>query len=150
MSRPALTRERGESVGVVSGLFDNDTSPECDAIFDIGRRLLWLRVIPSGAFVDGAIDDNVIVTRLAFPRAIGVLITAAKIFAVHGIRREVMIALDDYRIVALSQNRVMPDRFHSFDRWPLCAPALSRKPLFYFRAIARTPSTSRLTSSSVV
>src|SRR5262249_43518071 len=112
MSNPALTRERRESVGVLSGLLDNDTSPECDATFEIGRRVLWLRIVPSRALVDGAVDDNVIVTCLAFPRTIGVLITAAKIFAVHGIRREVMIAFDDYRIVALGQKRVMPDRFH--------------------------------------
>jgi hypothetical protein len=38
--------------------------PESEAILDLGRRLLWLRVVPGGIGVLLAIDDDRLVARL--------------------------------------------------------------------------------------
>src|SRR5205085_8363878 len=93
-------------------LLDLHTVPECDAVFDLFGRVLRLRVVPSGVAVDLTIHDNVVITRRPLPRADRVRLALAEVLAPDRINREIMIALDDNRVVTLRQHCAFPSRLH--------------------------------------
>ena len=81
-------------------------------VFDLGRCGFGIGIVPGGILVDLPIDDNVVVARFAFPWASGKRCALLKIFSLDRLRREIVVAFDDYRIGALRQNSVVPGRRH--------------------------------------
>ena len=69
-------------------LFDDDPFPERDPVFDIGRRFFWLGIIPGSIFVHFTTDQDVVITRFAFPRTGGVLVASLEILPVDRIDRK--------------------------------------------------------------
>ena len=86
-------------------LFNHDAFPKGDAVFDVEGRFFRIWIIPSSVPVHIAIDDNVMITCFAFPRTSCVRRAFVEIRAVNRIRREVGIAFDNHRVVALSKCR---------------------------------------------
>jgi len=81
-------------------------------VFDLGRCGFGIGIVPGSIFVDLPIDDNIVVARFTFPWASGMRGALLKIFSLNRLRREIVVAFDDYRIVALCQNGVVPGRLH--------------------------------------
>src|SRR5262249_31736995 len=70
-----------------------------------------VRVVPGSVAIHLVPDDDVIVARSALPRADGVRLALAHVFAAHGLRREVVVALDDLGPRALGDHGAVPQRF---------------------------------------
>src|SRR5437764_10496007 len=88
--------------------FDLHAAPEGDVLFYLPCRVLRLRVVPSSIFVRLAADDHVVITRRPLPGADRVRLALAQVLAPHRLRREVVIALDHNRVVALRQHCAVP------------------------------------------
>src|ERR1043165_4381280 len=87
-------------------------APEGDAVFNLLRRVLRLRVVPRGVFVQLAAHDHVVITRRPLPRADRVRLALAEVFLLNRGGGEVVVTLDHDRLVALRQNRAFPSCFH--------------------------------------
>src|SRR6266508_851132 len=88
-------------------------APKSDVIFDLLSRILRLRIVPSGILIRFLADLDVIVTRKSLPRTGAVRIARLEKFPLDGIRRKIMIALDDNRFIGFRQQRILPNGFHN-------------------------------------
>src|SRR5438046_5156819 len=105
----AVAKKTGSSnADFTFDLFNHDAFPKGDAVFDVESRFFRIWIIPGGIFVHIAVDDNVMITCFAFPRTSCVRRVFAEMRAVNRICREVVIAFDNQRLVALSKCRALP------------------------------------------
>ena len=95
-------------------LFDLHALPKSDVIFDVLRGVFSVRVIPRRVFVHFSVDDDVVITRRAFPSADGVGVARLKIFLVDRVGRKIMIAFDDDGLVTFGDYGAAPNSFHNF------------------------------------
>src|SRR5690606_8114647 len=89
-----------------------DPVPEGDAALYRCGRLLRFGVVPGGVLVDLSIDDDIVVAGVALPGAMAVRTAGPEVLLPDRIWREVVIAFDDDRIVALGQDRIFPGGLH--------------------------------------
>src|SRR6266508_4629990 len=87
-------------------------APKGDVIFNLLSSLLRFRVIPGSILIHFFVDLNVIVAGKPFPGASALFFARAKIFLLDRLRREVMISLNDDRLVRFRQQRIFPSGFH--------------------------------------
>src|SRR5262245_65003855 len=95
-------------------LFDLHAFPKRDVIFDVLRGVFSVRVIPRRVCVNFSVDDDVVITRRAFPSADGVGVARLKIFLVDRVGRKIMIAFDDDGLVTFGDYGAVPKSFHNF------------------------------------
>src|SRR5262249_6484552 len=79
-------------------------------VLDPMGGITGVRVVPGSVAIHLVPDDDVIVARSALPRADGVRLALAHVFAAHGLRREVVVALDDLGPRALGDHGAVPQR----------------------------------------
>ena len=75
-------------------------APEGDMIFDRFSRLFRLGVVPGGILIGPIADPDVVITCDALPRTGGMVIAWRKIFTLDRIRRKIVIAFDDFALIA--------------------------------------------------
>ena len=83
--------------------FDADALPEGDMVFDVGGCGVWLRVIPGAVLNLHAVHFDVVVVGRALPRADRGMGAGLQEFLIHGVWREVLMALDFGASTALGQ-----------------------------------------------
>src|SRR6266851_1207866 len=84
--------------------------PEGHTVLDPGRRRAGIGVIPGGVSVHLVADNYVVVARHSLPVACRVGGAGSEILPAHVGDRKVVIAFDDERVSALSDDRPIPDR----------------------------------------
>ena len=77
-------------------------------VLDLLRRVTGLWVVPCRVFVDFAIDLEAIVAGRSLPRADTMMIRALEILFLNGFRRELVVSLDDLRVITLCYNNAVP------------------------------------------
>src|SRR5438552_13522138 len=91
---------------------DLDPPPESHIPLDFLRRILRRGVKPRRVLVHLSLHHNVVVTRLALPGTRCVRLTLPEVFILDRIRRKIVISFDNNRVAALSEQLVVPHRFH--------------------------------------
>src|SRR3990170_3895102 len=89
-------------------LLDRDPAPEGDPARDAGGGVRGIRVIPRRGGVHLAGGDHVVVGGRPLPRAHRVTVAVGEELALDALGREVMVALDDDRVIALGDHRSIP------------------------------------------
>ncbi len=79
--------------------------------FNVFRLILGSWVIPGGILVLFPIHLNGVVTGDTLPRTGGVGAAFLEILLVDGVSGEVLVAFHDFALVALGENRTIPDCF---------------------------------------
>src|SRR5215813_12593544 len=97
-----------------SSLFYNHAFPKREVIFDVLRGLFRIRIVPCRVLVHFSVDDDVVITRRALPRADRVGVARLETFFVDRVRREIVIAFDDDGFVTFGDYCAVPNRFHNF------------------------------------
>src|SRR5579883_1498052 len=96
--------------GLIRDLLDAHAAPKRDvAPYVLGRRRGG-RVEPGCVRVRLPVHRDRVVARLALPRAGGVRAARGEKLPAHGLRREVLVALDLHRPVALRDHPAVPHR----------------------------------------
>src|SRR6185295_10740241 len=93
-------------------LADRDAFPEGDPVPDPGGGGLGVRIIPSGVAIFGAVHLEMVIMGNALPRADRRRVAVAKQRGIDRVAREIMIAFDDQRVVAVGDRGAVPSRFH--------------------------------------
>ena len=91
--------------------FDFHAFPERDIAFNILCRVFGCRIVPSRILVHLSIHFNAVVASNALPRAGGMGIAVLKVLLVDGVWGEVLVVFHHYALVALGENRTIPDCF---------------------------------------
>ena len=71
--------------------------------------MIWTWVVPSSIFNSHTVDHNVVIARIALPGAVRDRIARFKTHHRHIIRREVVVAIDKNRSIALGEGPVVPN-----------------------------------------
>src|SRR5215210_5042760 len=86
---------------------DGHVLPEGHPAGDLGGGVLGLGVVPGGVLAAAAVVLEGEVERRALPRADGVRVALAHNVRPHRRTREVMVALDDDRVVAVGNGQAV-------------------------------------------
>src|SRR5919202_784358 len=86
--------------------------PERHPVLDLLGGVLRLRVVPDGVIALRAVELEGVVGRRALPGADGVGVRGTQDVVAQRFPREVVVALDDDRVVALGENGPVPDGLH--------------------------------------
>src|SRR4051794_12136119 len=97
----------------LSSFRDLDVLPERHAPGDLLGRVLGFRVVPDRVLAPRAVELEGVVRRRALPRTDGVRVRRAHDVVAERLSREVVVALDDDRVVALGDGRAVPDGLHA-------------------------------------
>src|SRR6267154_269155 len=109
----AVGGERREKEEFTSD-FDAHAFPESNAVLDFSSGGFRFWVIPRGVFVLHAADADMVVMSSSLPRTDGSVLARPEEFRLNGIGREVLVALNNDRGVAFSDDFAAPRCFRHF------------------------------------
>src|SRR5579884_346325 len=101
----------GAAIALFSLLDDFDVFPEGDHAFDMLRLVLRIGVVPGGIFVVLAVYTHGVIAGFAFPASGSALFARGQELLVNRFGWEVGVAVHLHGLVALGQNRAVPNCF---------------------------------------